>query len=176
MVAILINPPGRTTGTRSRNAVSCAATVLDYDEVRIANLCAVPTPTVVDLNALSPEGWEHARPDLADALSNADGLLAGWGVAGVTGQARRHLIDQVDWLYAHAEAVGINSIWMVGGQPRHPSRWHQFVSDKHGRTTGGTMNQRLREVLTAVPLRSLSGFRRGSIGAPSGREEGASSR
>lgn len=160
-MAVLLNPPGRTTGTRSRNAVSRAAAVLDYDDVRIANLCAAPTPTVVELNVLGPESWELARTDLADALVNADGLLAGWGVAGVTSQARRQLLGQVDWLYEHAAAVGIESIWMVGGQPRHPSRWHQFVSNKYGRTMGGTADQRLREVLIAVPFDS-SEYRSGS--------------
>ncbi|MGL5824399.1 MAG: hypothetical protein ACRCYU_06120, partial [Nocardioides sp.] len=125
---------------------------LNYDDVRIANLCAVATPTVVELNAVGSEGWELARTDLADALENADGLLAGWGVAGVTGLARRQLLAQVDWLYEHAAAVGLSSVWMVGGQPRHPSRWHQFVSDEHERTSGGTADQRLREALISVPL------------------------
>lgn len=47
---------------------------------------------------------------------------------------------------------GITAFWMVGGEPRHPSRWHQFVSDKHGRTTGGTFEERLVQVLVEVPL------------------------
>ena len=152
LTAILLNPPACTTGTRSRSAVRRAATVLGYDEVRIANLCAAATPTVVELNKLDPESWKLARPTLQEALECADAMLAGWGVAGVTGKARHLLLAQVDWLYAQATSAGIRSIWMVGGKPRHPSRWHQYVSDKYGRTNGGTPDQRLRQVLTEVAL------------------------
>jgi hypothetical protein len=125
---------------------------LGYEHVRIANLCAASTPTVVELSTLDPESWKQARPDLQDALAGANALLAGWGIAGVTGQARRLLMDQIDWLYHEATTVGIGEMWMVGGEPRHPSRWHQYVSDKYGRTDGGTADQRLRQVLTAVPI------------------------
>jgi hypothetical protein len=41
---------------------------------------------------------------------------------------------------------------MLGGEPRHPSRWHQYVSDKYGRTSGGTFEERIKQVLVAVPL------------------------
>jgi hypothetical protein len=51
--------------------------------------------------------------------------------------------------------AGISNIWMVGGEPRHPSRWHQFVSDKYSRTTGGSFEERLDQVLESVPMSAL---------------------
>lgn len=149
---MLLNPPAHSTGTRSRNAVTRAATVLGYDHPTLTNLCAAPTPSVVELNALGQQDWDVARVDLELALRSATAILAGWGVAGVTGEARRSLRVQVAWLTCRAHTMGIESFWMVGGQPRHPSRWHQYVSDKYGRTSGGSFEERIRQVLVAVPI------------------------
>jgi len=154
-VAVLLNPPAHSTGVRSRNAVSRAATVLGYEHVTFTNLCSVPTPSVVELKRLDHGDWELARGELADALVHSDAVLAGWGVAGVTGEAQRLLRAQVDWLRERALAVGIESFWTVGGEPRHPSRWHQYVADRHGRTQGGTFNERLSQVLVPVPVGSM---------------------
>lgn len=156
---MLLNPPGRSTGARTRNAVSRAARVLGYDHVTITNLCAVPTRSVVELNNLGHDAWELARGDLEAGLSSTDAILAGWGIAGVAGEARRSLCAQVAWLQEVALAKGIESFWMIGGEPRHPSRWHQYVADKYQRTSGGSFEERIRQVLVAVPIRE-------SLGAP----------
>lgn len=152
LVAVLLNPPATTAGTRSRNAVARAANVLGYDRAVVANLCAVATPSVVELNDQGREGWDLARDELDAALVGADALLAGWGVAGLTGNAGRWLGAQVEWLSARAVGSGISRLWMVGGEPRHPSRWHQYVSDRYGRTGGGTFEERIAQVLVEVPV------------------------
>lgn len=153
LVAILLNPPHSTTGNRSRNAVSRVGRVLGYTSVEIANLNLTPTISVVELGlSQTAEEWTRARPRLTRALESADGLLAGWGVARLAGSAQRDRDAQVDWLRSEAGRVGFTSIWMVGGEPRHPSRWHQYVSDKYQRTTGGTFEQRLSQVLVEMPL------------------------
>jgi hypothetical protein len=122
--------------------------VLGFESVKIANLCSLATPSVVELNALGNfEGWHEVRTELSQALDGAAGLLAGWGITGLTGDARRARQTQVNWLCSAALGTGIDTIWMVGGKPRHPSRWHQFVSDKYGRTTGGTFEERLAQVM-----------------------------
>lgn len=151
LVAVLLNPPATTGGARSRNAVMRAADVLGYERAVIANLCAVPTPSVVELNSLGSEGWDLARAELETVLANANALIAGWGVAGLTGAASERMREQVAWLSERAALVGISGFWMVGGEPRHPSRWHQYVSDKHGRTVGGTFEERIAQVLVQVP-------------------------
>jgi hypothetical protein len=153
LLAVLLNPPRSTPGTRTRNAVERAGRVLGFESVKIANLCSVATPTVVELNKLGDSGrWHQAREQLTGALRDAEGLLAGWGVAGLSGGAQRARQAQVDWLYSRAREVGIETIWMVGGEPRHPSRWHQFVSDKYGRTSGGTFEERLEQVMVAMSI------------------------
>lgn len=154
LVAILLNPPSRTTGARSRNAVLRVASVLGHERVDVVNLCAEPTASVVELNDLRGDGWKHARKQLSSALEDAEALLAGWGVAGLSGEARRSLDAQVDWLNERARQLGIKGIWMVGGEPRHPSRWHQYVADKYARTSGGSFEQRIKQVLVSVPIRA----------------------
>jgi hypothetical protein len=101
---------------------------------------------------LEKAAWTAARRDLILALDGADAILAGWGVSGLTGDARRLLDEQVGWLQARAQQSGIDGFWMVGGQPRHPSRWHQYVSDKYGRTSGGPFDARIAQALTFVRL------------------------
>jgi hypothetical protein len=120
----------------------------------MTNLCAASTPSVVQLNALGRDAWDLARTDLEAAVTGASAVLAGWGVAGLTGDARRWMRAQVEWVTERAREGGMAAYWMVGGEPRHPSRWHQYVSDKYGRTAGGTFEERIAQVLVEVPFRA----------------------
>lgn len=152
-VAVLLNPPSTTAGTRTTNAVKLASNVLGFGDLRVANLCSTPSRSVVELNVISDtRGWMRARDEIQGLLSQADGVLAAWGVSGLSGAAGRNHQRQVTWFLESAKSAGIESLWMVGGQPRHPSRWHQYVADKYGRTSGGTFAQRLSEVLQEVPI------------------------
>jgi hypothetical protein len=153
LIAVLLNPPEHTSGVRSRNAVARAAVVLGHGEVRVVNLCAEPTASVTELHHVDRVSWMRARSEIEGALKNATAVLGAWGVAGVAGATRRDLQAQIDWLYGQALQVGIERVWMVGGEPRHPSRWHQYVSDKYRRTTGGSFEERLAQVMVAVPIR-----------------------
>lgn len=118
----------------------------------MTNLCAVPTPSVVQLSALAHDAWDLARDDLESALTGAGAVLACWGIAGFTGDGRRWMRAQVNWFAGRALESGITTFWMVGGEPRHPSRWHQYVSDKYARTSGGTFDERIAQVLVQVPV------------------------
>lgn len=154
LLAVLLNPPQTTSGVRTRRAVERAGRVLGYDGVTIVNLCPENTRSVVELNgtALTEHGLATARDEIRDNLRSASGLLGAWGVSGLSGPARRAREEQVSWLYAQAWESGVTHAWMVGGQPRHPSRWHQYVSDRYRRTPGGGFAERLQSVLVAVPI------------------------
>jgi hypothetical protein len=93
-----------------------------------------------------------ARDALAAGLEGCDEVAAAWGLYGLTGTAKAHRRDHLAWLVGTAKSLGHTECWAVGGEPRHPSRWHQYVSDVHGRTTAGTFAERLHQVLVKVPL------------------------
>jgi hypothetical protein len=153
LLGVLLNPPLSTPGNRTRNAVTRAGRVLGYDGVEILNLFADATRSVVELNAETVgDGWARTRGELSAGLRSATGVLAAWGVSGMAGAARQARDEQVAWLMAEAVQAGVSSFWMVGGEPRHPSRWHQFLSDKYGRTTGGSFEERLVQSLVAMPV------------------------
>lgn len=155
LAAILLNPPV-TTGTRTSNAVARAGRALGYQQVLVVNLCSLPTRSVVELNATSSAAdWARARDELASAIQHCSGILGGWGISGLTGIARQARDDQLAWLRRTAVAADLENIWMLDGSPRHPSRWHQYVSDKYSRTTGGTFDARLSEMLVSVPIASV---------------------
>jgi hypothetical protein len=154
LLAVLLNPPTETSGNRTRLAVAHAARVLRCSEVRTVNLFPNPSRSVVDLNAtaLQTDDWKQTSAAVARDLREAEVVLGAWGVAGLLGTARFERELRSRWLLRTAAALGHCHIWMVGGEPRHPSRWHQYVADKHRRTTGGPFEARLSEVLRAVRL------------------------
>ncbi len=147
------------------NAVQRAAGLLGYQNLRIVNLLNVPTRNsghVVELGA-TEEPWLEARHHLSVSLLAAADLLFAWGLLHHLGLARSVAKQQVDWLLDLAVTVGHQSAWAVGHDVRHPSRWHQYTSDRYGRTGGGSADERLRAVLLCRPLssyRSRPGVRR----------------
>jgi hypothetical protein len=156
LIAVLLNRPKTTSGARTRNAVAAAARVLRYQSVEVVNLYSDATSCMEELNRSGTiHGWLSARRELSSALGRATDVLGGWGVAGLTGTVLQDQNEQVAWLRLEAIRAGISNVWMVGGEPRHPSRWHQFVSDKYSRTTGGSFEERLDQVLESVPISTL---------------------
>ncbi|QZN85424.1 hypothetical protein K5O09_16935 [Cellulomonas sp. C5510] len=151
-MAVLANPSDRR-GTRTERQVDVAAAVLLFDRVRITNIFAYPSPSSRDILTLGREmgGWILARSLVNEALAHADGVLVGFGGIPVSGPARLHLADQLRWLSAELQSRPSLPVWQVGSA-RHPSRWHQFVSDRHGRTSGGSFRTRLTEVIQPVPV------------------------
>jgi hypothetical protein len=153
LVAILANPRF-DQGGRSENRVALAGEVLGYDSAQIVNLFAWPSASSRDIALLGKVsgGWQDARRELTDAIYEADGVLVGFGLIPTSRESGPHLRAQLRWLREELRAGGHASVWQVGDRPRHPSRWHQYVSDIHGRTAGGTFEERLHQVLRAVPL------------------------
>jgi hypothetical protein len=154
--ALLLNPP-LTAGTRTRRNLGVAADLLGCDVVEVANLFAVATKdlAVINLVGKAGEGWTLARPRISEVIAKADHLLAAWGVGGLGGPAATRQREQLDFVHGAARAMKHDLIWTLDGQPRHPSRWHQYVSDRHGRAAGASLNERLAVVLRPVPIGTL---------------------
>ncbi len=157
MAALLASPP-TTSGARTTAKAHQAVNLLGGSRLLIANLFDFPATDLPALNACASgdAGWLAARPKLTAALQEADCLLAAWGLHPLSGHARQLRQEQLSWLHEQASSHGHSSAWCVGAQPRHPSRWHQYVSDHHGRTTGGSFSNRLEQVLVTSPFELLT--------------------
>jgi hypothetical protein len=158
ILAALLACPPTSSGVRTLNKVSAALPLTGCGSAKVANLFAQPAPDLPALNqrGREREGWLAARPHLGATVRDADALLIAWGLDRLTGPARGHRDAQVRWVLEEAARHGHTHAWTIGGQPRHPSRWHQYVSDKHGRTGSGSFEERLRQVLVAVPLDAVT--------------------
>ncbi len=132
--------------------------LLGCDRLVVVNLYARPARDLPELQVVAAvvDGWLEARPGLLGALDEGGLLLAAWGLIKLRGEAGRYQREQLAWLRMHASAVGSGTAWTVGGEARHPSRWHQYVSDRHGRTRGGAPEERLRQVLQRQGLAQLT--------------------
>jgi hypothetical protein len=128
LLAICSNPPLTTSGERTRARVEQARTLLEFQDVRLANLFALPTYRTNDVETLGqgPDGWRRARVAIDEALDSADAVLLAYGVSAPAGLARKHHRDQVDWLDEAVSRRRLPAFW-VGGAPRHPSRWQRYT-------------------------------------------------
>jgi Protein of unknown function (DUF1643) len=153
MGAILLNPP-TGSGERSVRHVAAAAKTLGASEFEIANLFATSTRNHREMSAAGSDarGWAVARVALERTLERSDLILLAYGVTSPTGQARQHFENQTGWLRQRLLDFGHVTYWRVGDGPRHPSRWHQFVSDKYQRTSGGSLAERLSMVLVEADV------------------------
>lgn len=153
LVAVLANP-STTGGDRTRKRIALAAEVLGYDGYRITNLFSIASASSREVAALGkgPQGWYTARVDILDGIKEAEGVLLGFGIIATSGDGKHHLRAQLSWLCAELQNAGHAEVWQLGERPRHPSRWHQYVSDLHGRTSGGAFEERLSKALRLVDL------------------------
>jgi hypothetical protein len=154
--ALLLNPP-LVGGDRTIRHLRVAAELLGCENVQVANLFAIATRDVTAINEAGRciDGWEAARSRLHEVIVASDQLLAGWGVSGLVGSAARNRQAQLNYLHRCSRDVGNDRIWTLNGESRHPSRWHQYVSDRHGRALGATFRERMAMVLTSVPIATL---------------------
>ncbi|TFB17515.1 DUF1643 domain-containing protein [Microbacterium sp. 3H14] len=156
LVAVLANP-SITGGERTANRVALAATLLGFDRCSIVNLFSIPSASSRDIASLgrAPDAWRAARAEISAGITEAEAILLGFGTIATSGDGKRHLRAQLKWLRTELEMAGHAQVWQVGERPRHPSRWHQYLSDRHGRTSGGTLEQRLEEALRPVLLNDV---------------------
>ena len=150
--ALLLNPPLDGRGASTLRAIDVARRILNCDAVRVANLFSIPTKSVVEINLLGVDasGWRSAQADIRSLIAGSDALLAAWGVSGLHGRALAHRKAQVAWATELMDAECHTGVWTIRGQARHPSRWHQYVSDRRGRVAPGSFHERLSQVLHPV--------------------------
>ena len=148
--ALLLNPP-LGNGVVSTGRVAVVAQLLACDTFQIANIFSIPTKSLSEVNVVgrSEDGWLAARPAILELLSRADKIVIGWGIGGLSGPARLNLKAQSAWIAENLRTRGL-TCWSVSSAPRHPSRWHQYVSDRHGRAGSGPFDERLGRVLVEL--------------------------
>jgi hypothetical protein len=105
-----------------------AKDTLGYSSVAVANLFSIATYRTGGVSAAGadPKGWLAARPGLAQGVGAADAVILAYGIQEPSGPARHHFRDQLSWLQNEIHERGLKT-WMVGGRPRHPSRWHRHT-------------------------------------------------
>lgn len=153
MVAILANPRP-LGGGRTEKRIALVREILGYERAEIVNLFSRPSESSSEIAKLgtAPEGWLESRVAVSSALKSADSVLLGFGLIPSSPESRPHLRAQFEWLRRELQSRRHLPVWQVGDRPRHPSRWHQYVSDAHGHTTGGAFEERLKQVLRTAPL------------------------
>lgn len=97
-----------------------------------ANLFSSPGRSVVEISTqgLSRAAWLAARPALGQVIEWSTDVLLAYGVSEPSGPAREHHREQVAWLLDGIASNG-SVAHLVGGRPRHPSRWQRWTSRTH---------------------------------------------
>lgn len=152
--AVLLNPSADPQGSVSMAVLHALRDHRGWAAVPVVNLVTMPSRNSRELSRLAedPETWEAARAPLERAIRHCDELLLAWGVSLLAGAARPNQMAQIRWVLEQAREHGHNSAWMLGGAPRHPSRWRQFVGPQRGLIVGGTTIQRISRLLTRSEL------------------------
>lgn len=157
LAAFLLNPP-TGTGCRTVGRLGVAAEILGCaGAIRIANLVDQPTKGLHDLavEATDPQHWDDSFQKLFGVFTEPHTPLIGWGVSRPPGIVGQYAARQQERVLRGLLASGHTAAWTLLGQPRHPSRWHQFTSEKYPHATGTGFVERLRSVLVLTDLEHL---------------------
>lgn len=151
--AILLNPP-IGAGARTINHLDHARKALGCNRMEIANLVNVQTLGIRDLSTAASQFdvWESSRIAVRSLLIKSDEVLFGWGISPLNGPAGIHLRTQSAWVTQEALNLHLRP-WALGGEVRHPSRWHQYLAPKHGRSTNHSFAIRIARALKPLDLR-----------------------
>lgn len=152
LVAVLANPTTRSS-TRTEQRIALAAGVLGYSDWVIVNLFPLPSASSRDIDRLGrdPSLWLQGRAGISYELNGAVAVLVGFGTIPTSRETGDLLARQLAWLSDELTGRSSIDVWQIG-IARHPSRWHQYLGAKHGRTSGGSFAERISESLTQVPV------------------------
>ncbi len=156
--AVLLNPSHDPERSTSAVVLEALRIERSWGSISIANLLNIPSQ---DSRKLPPQAddarlWVESRTNLQAAIAGSTDLIFGWGVTPLTGPARQLQREQVEWVIDIARRSGHQSVWMLAGAPRHPSRWRQFVGPQRGLYSGGTTSERIHRALTQNPTESAA--------------------
>lgn len=152
---ILLNPVRETKRASTTQIVLEDLRVAKaWGNLEIANLVETPTRNSKELArvATCPQVFLDARDHLDAVLTSSDTLVFAWGIAPLPGPAGRHVRVQATWVITRAQHHGHTHAWVMGGRPRHPSRWRQYVGPQRGLFNGSTTLDRITQGLERCPL------------------------
>ena len=154
LVAILLNPKDSSGITTTYRNIQVASQVLKVTSFEIVNLVSLPTKDLPVLNQLAsdPNDWISARGDLRRGIKQGDLVLSAWGLGGFSGQSKVNFQDQKSWLRTYLQSIGVDCVLTIGGRPRHPSRWRQYLGPQRGLYKQATFELRLEAALTEIKL------------------------
>lgn len=161
LAVVCLNPPSVTSGQRTVRAVTRLAEGLRFDTGHTVNLLDVPSRSFDDFAVAGADArcWQSSRDELRSSLSTLrperDVIVAAWGLSRFREPSRSLLSGQIRWLMLLLGSAGWSEVHTFGGGPRHPSRWHQYVSDKHGRFSDLNPSERYAAALTTRRLSEL---------------------
>lgn len=126
--AILATPP-MTSGDRTLARLELAKRILCADGVVTANLLNIPTRDTNQVSSLgkNPASWNQSRAKIEECVFSSQAILLGFGVTRPSGEAGVHFQSQVAWLRELLVEHGA-VVYLVGGRPRHPSRWQRWTA------------------------------------------------
>ncbi len=153
--AILLNPARQTKRVSTTQLVLEDVRVAKvWGRLEIANLVETPTRNSKELAqvATSPQVFLDARDRLEALLTSSETLVFAWKIAPLSGPAGRHVRGQAAWVISRARHHGHTHAWVMGGRPRHPSRWPQYVGPQRGLFDGSTTVDRLMQGLEHCAL------------------------
>ena len=148
--AILLNPSREENGaSRTHLVLEDVRIAKTWETLEIANLVKTPTRNSKELEqvATSFQLFLDARSRLETVLESSNTLVFAWGVAPLRGLAGKYVRNQVIWVISRALHHGHTHAWLMGGHPRHPSRWRQYVGPQRGLFDGATTVDRLLQGL-----------------------------
>ncbi|WP_368671712.1 DUF1643 domain-containing protein [Cellulomonas humilata] len=161
LAVVCLNPPSSSTGSRTLGGVRRLADGLGINDTLTVNLLDVPSQSFDDFPTVGADElrWRSSREHLASSLEmlrpERDVVVAAWGLSKFREPSRSLLSSQIRWLVLFLDSEGWSQMHTFGGRPRHPSRWHQYVSDKYGRFSEFEPSERYAAALTSGRLSEL---------------------
>jgi hypothetical protein len=133
LLVVCATPPA-TSGERTRNRCELLGRLLGAESVKIENLFAFETESVVALSEVGRDsaGWLLSRERLSVFLEGASAIVVAYGVSEPSGVARFQHREQVVWLAEEFRSRSLEPL-QIGDGPRHPSRWQRWTSRAHPR-------------------------------------------
>ncbi|MDP5228550.1 MULTISPECIES: DUF1643 domain-containing protein [Arthrobacter] len=156
--ALMLNPSFDEKASTSYAVLEVVAELKGWSGVEVANLFPMRTRNSKALAATSVRRADilEARINIEAVLGRAAEVLFAWGVSRLPGEHGRLHREQVEWVVSRVAFYGHESVWVMGGETRHPSRWRQYVGPQRALISGGSTVERLDRALVRRPLRDLA--------------------